>query len=271
MNFSIGASELSVYLVEPSTTQARFISTKLAELGIQHIKIFKDGATALAAMRDHQPNLTISSMHNKGMSGSELVEKMRADDDLKGVAFILITSEEDHHLLESVRQAGACAMLPKPFATEQLRTAISSALDYLNMGSLKVGGGDIEIDNLRILVVDDSSSSRSYISHILETIGIHHITLAENGKQAVEIIAEQLFDVVLTDYNMAEMDGKELVEFIRGKSWQSSVPIIMISSETNKERLAAVKKAGVSAICGKPFDAPHIKSILEQVLAQREN
>lgn len=268
MKFSTGMSELSVYLIEPSSAQASFAVARLGELGIQHIQVFRDGAAALAAMHEHLPDLAISAMYLKDMSGTDLVEKMRADEVLKGVAFILISSETNPHYLDPIRQAGACAILPKPFATEQLRTALSATLDYLNPGRLQIEGEDLDVENLQILLVDDSRSARAYIMQVLGNLGISNIAEAENGRQASEIIQRTFFDLVITDYNMPEMDGRELVEFIRGKSWQSSVPVLMITSEQDQNRLAAVEQAGVSAICDKPFEPALIKSLLEKMLAK---
>lgn len=265
-SFSIRANEINTFVVESSAAQGKFIASQLQALGITQVKIFPDGNSALEAMDERKPDLTISAMHLADMSGSDLVNKMRADRRFAGIAFILITSEQNPHLLDAVRQAGACAILPKPFTSEQLSSAIASTLEYLNLETLEIGP-DIDLDSLRVLVVDDSSSSRSYISQVLKTIGIRNITLAENGKLATGIVANQLFDLIITDYNMPEMNGHELVEFIRAKSWQSSVPILMMTSENNSARLAAVEQAGVTAICSKPFDAPTIKKLIEKALA----
>lgn len=271
MAFVTGLGELSVFLVEPSIAQSHFIEARLSDLGILRIQVFRDGSAALEAMQERLPDLTISAMYLKDMSGAQLVERMRADDALRGVAFILVSSETKPHYLDPVRQAGACAILPKPFEAGQLRTALSATLDYLNPSKLEVEDDSVDIENLRVLVADDSRSARSYIRQVLGNLGIHHLVEAENGRHAAEIIQGQFFDLVITDYNMPEMDGKELVEFIRGKSWQSSVPVLMISSEKDESRLAAVEQAGVSAICDKPFEPSLIKSLLEKMLAPSEH
>ena len=70
----------------------------------------------------------------------------------------------------------------------------------------------------------------------------------------------------MTDYNMPEMDGRELTEFIRTQSWQSTVPILMVSSESNQSRLSAVVQAGVSGVCDKPFEPAVVRGLLEKML-----
>jgi len=83
----------------------------------------------------------------------------------------------------------------------------------------------------------------------------------------VAIIQQQYFDLVVTDYNMPEMDGRELTEYIRTQSWQSSVPILMVSSESNESRLAAVTQAGVSGVCDKPFEPAMVRGLLQKMLS----
>lgn len=81
---------------------------------------------------------------------------------------------------------------------------------------------------------------------VLGNVGVRLITRAANGREAMNLLEASSFDLVLTDYNMPEMDGQQLIEYIRKDSWQSDLPILMVSSETNSGRLAAVEQAGVS-------------------------
>jgi two-component system chemotaxis response regulator CheY len=101
---------------------------------------------------------------------------------------------------------------------------------------------------------------------VLENLGVRHFLEAENGRQAIEVLAEAMVDLVVTDYNMPEMDGKGLVDHIRQKSWQNSVPILMVTSESDEGRLAAVEEAGVSGICDKPFEPATVKALLNNIL-----
>ena len=270
MTFFTGIGDISVFLVEPSNVQAQFMQARLGEVGVRRIRAFNEGGTALASMREFPPDLVISAMYLKDMTGAELVEKIRSDETRNDVAFILVSSETNHRYLDPVRQAGASAILPKPFEMRQLKTALSATLDYLNPGSNQVMVENLDIEGLRVLLVDDSRTARAFIRHVLENLGIANITEAENGRQAADIIQAQYFDLVVTDYNMPEMDGKELVEFIRGESWQSSLPVLMVSSERDENRLAAVEQAGVSAVCDKPFEPALVKSLLEKMLAAND-
>ena len=190
---------------------------------------------------------------------------MREDDSLLETAYILISSETRLKYLDPIRQAGAIAILPKPFNRDDLAIALKSTLDYLDAPELLLRNVDTE--SLQVLLVDDSRMSRNLLRRILEGMGVEHILEAENGMQGARMIHDHYFDLVISDYNMPEMDGQELVDFIRNQSGQPGLPVLMVTSESNQSRLAAMQKAGVSAICDKPFEPVTLKRILERILA----
>jgi len=164
-----------------------------------------------------------------------------------------------------VRQAGVLAILPKPFELDDLKRALYASLDYIEPDEIDLAR--IEVEDLRVLVVDDSQMSLNHICHILEQMGVEKIVRANNGREAAEHVLESAFDLVVTDYNMPEMDGRELVHYIRQLSGQPDIPILMVTSEKDSARLASVKQAGVSALCDKPFDPRTLRTLIQRLLA----
>ena len=99
---------------------------------------------------------------------------------------------------------------------------------------------------------------------MLESLSIHSIETARDGSEALNMINQgHRFDLIITDYNMPNIDGKELTEHIRTHSEQPTVPILMITSEQNESRLAAIQSAGVSALCSKPLSYDTVKQLTE--------
>lgn len=267
MTFLTSIHDLRVFVIEPSAVQSQFIELHLQKIGVMSTTVFRDGSSALIAMQSNLPEVVISSMHLPDMTGGELVASMRESERTSGVAFILVSSETNPHYLEPVRQSGSSALLGKPFTIEQLKKALATTLDYLNpdMDKIEVDS-EVDLETVKVLIVDDSRSARAFIRRVLENLGMQNFTEAENGKQAAGLIEQHYFDLVVTDYNMPEMDGQELTNYIRTKSWQSTVPILMVTSESNQSRLAAVEQAGVSGVCDKPFEPAIVKRLLEQML-----
>ena len=257
--------KLNILLVEPSHTQQRIISGHLSELGATSIDVKGTGSEALTLMKQYQPDVVISSMHLSDMTGTELLQNMRNDDELTDVPFLLISSETNVRYLEPLRQAGVIAILPKPYDLNQLHRALTAILDFLEP-ELDQALEDYNLDEIRILLVDDSSTSRRFISRILNNLGITNIQEAENGKEGLTLIENEYFDLVITDYNMPEMNGHEFTAFVRKSSNQPGIPIIMITSVSDENRLAAVEQLGVSAIYDKPFEAATIMRLIKSTI-----
>lgn len=258
-------SELSVLMVEPSKAQAKFIHRELKAAGISHVDIAIDGETAMQTMSQFKPDLVISAMYLPDMTATELVHKMRDDEYLTDVSFMLISSETGFDYIDPIRQAGVTGILPKPFKSEQLKRGLYNTLEILNPDALDLG--ECNVEDLRVLIVDDSTMARNHIKRVLKGLGIENITEADDGASAVPILDEQFFDFVVTDYNMPQMDGKALLEHIRNKSNQRSIPVLMVTSEGNAGNLAAVEQAGVSGICDKPFDSDTVRDMVQRMMS----
>jgi two-component system chemotaxis response regulator CheY len=262
---NLDISELAITIVEPSPTQGRIIESHLKGLGVTKIEYYQSGQDALESMCMAMPDLVVSAMHLPDMTGTALVQTMRAEPQLEGVPFMLVSSETSFASLDPVRQAGVVAILPKPFDPADLRTALYSTVEFINPDAVELA--DIVLDDLHVLVVDDSTMARNHIKRVLTNMGIENLEEAENGKQAIEKIENEYYDMVVTDFNMPEMDGEELTRYIRERSSQSSIPVLMVTSEENDSRLSAVQQAGVSGICDKPFEPNTVKQLIRNILA----
>ncbi len=263
---AINIADLSILLIEPSPTQLKVIVQYLRGEGIAAIEGVSTAATAMASLRNHQPDLIISSLYLPDMMATELVEQLRGDEVLSHIPFMLISSESSFAVLDTIRQAGVVAILPKPFAHEDLKNALRATIEFIDPQEITLEHYDIE--NVRVLVVDDSTLARKHISRVLNNMGIVKITQAVDGQEGVDIFSQDqdAFDLIITDYNMPLMDGQQLIKTIRQDLGNSIVPILMVTSEENETRLSNVHKAGVSAICDKPFDPQTVKEMLFRVL-----
>ncbi|MDH3713016.1 MAG: response regulator [Gammaproteobacteria bacterium] len=253
---------LEILIVEPSETQAKIITRALHKAGVRHVCEARSGRQALEEMQYAIPDMMVSALHLPDMTASELVQKVQAMPTPERVAFVLISSETRLRYLEPIRQAGAVAVLGKPFATQELDLALDAALDLADRARLALP--DCELHRHNVLIVDDMDLARRYIRRVLQALGFEHFSEAANGRVAMEAMNRQQFDLIVTDYNMPEMDGCELVQSIRERD--ATIPILMVTSENDDSRLSAVEQAGVSAICDKPFAPAHVKALVQRVL-----
>lgn len=116
---------------------------------------------------------------------------------------------------------------------------------------------------MHALIVDDSRAIRRIIGGMLLELG-YSIDEAANGREALERVQEiDVPDVVLVDWNMPEMNGIELIKMLRCKPEYSNVPILMVTTETEMERMAQAFVAGANEYLMKPFNRDMILEKLE--------
>lgn len=262
----VNISDLSILLVEPSAMQLKVISNHLTTEGVLNIESAKSGADALTTLFEYQPDLIISSLYLPDMTATELVMKIKAIQSLKDIPFMLISSETRFSALDPIRQAGVVAILPKPFDHSDLKRALRSTIDFIDPEEISLEHYDVE--SIRVLVVDDSPMARKHIVRVLNNMGISNTRQATNGKEGIDIFSqsEDAFDLIVTDYNMPEMDGRELIHHIRTELNNSFIPILMVTSEENEIRLSNIQQAGVSGICDKPFEPQTVREMLFRIL-----
>ncbi|MBE0469839.1 MAG: response regulator [Methyloprofundus sp.] len=115
----------------------------------------------------------------------------------------------------------------------------------------------------KILVAEDNSINQEIILELLDQLGLE-VYLAENGKQAVEMVTEQTFDLVLMDKQMPEMDGYEATRKIR--EFNQSIPIIALTADAMSDEKAKSKAAGLNDYLTKPVDYQQLIKVLAQWL-----
>lgn len=262
--FSANEAELTILLVEPSSTQLKIIMRQLQQAGVRKIDGAANGAAAMELIEQYPPDLIISAMYLPDMTAADLLLQIRADARHQNCNFMLISSETDFNTLEPLRQGGVVAILPKPFVPADLRRALRTTLDYLDPQELNLQSYDVA--HLRVLLVDDSLTARNHIGRVLSDLGIGYIAKAENGVDAVTLLKQDDFDLVITDLNMPDMDGQALTKYIRSELGNSFIPILMVTSEQNQTRLDQVQQAGISALLDKPFEPETIRATLYRVL-----
>ncbi len=116
---------------------------------------------------------------------------------------------------------------------------------------------------MNVLVVDDSRAMRSILSNILKQLG-HQTVEAGNGQEAQEkLAAGEEFDLALVDWNMPVMNGLEFVQKVRENPAHASVPIIMVTTETEQSQMAMAMQAGANEYIMKPFNKDVLAAKLE--------
>ena len=116
---------------------------------------------------------------------------------------------------------------------------------------------------MKFMLVDDSSTMRKIQRRTLEKLGFNEIVEAEDGQKGFELFSSANPDVVITDWNMPNMNGLELVQAIREVN--KGVPIIMVTTEAEKSKVIEAIKAGISDYLIKPFTPEALSTKIRKV------
>ena len=119
---------------------------------------------------------------------------------------------------------------------------------------------------MRILIVDDSSTMRRIIINTLNKIGYSDYVEASNGREAVDKLAAGSIGLVITDWNMPEMSGLDLVKAVRANDQTRHIPLLMVTTNAAKEHIRQAIEAGVTDYVVKPFTPDTIREKIQLAL-----
>jgi two-component system chemotaxis response regulator CheY len=123
-----------------------------------------------------------------------------------------------------------------------------------------------------VLVVEDSATMRSLIASTLEQMGVPlEITEAPSGFEALRLLPRGRYDLIVTDINMPDINGLELVSFVKGNEAYCSIPLIIISTESSKRDREKGLSLGADAYLVKPFDPDDLLQIARDLLPSAQD
>jgi two-component system chemotaxis response regulator CheY len=119
--------------------------------------------------------------------------------------------------------------------------------------------------NMKILTVDDFSTMRRIIRNMLRQLGYTNIVEAEDGAEALSLLQREKVDFVISDWNMPNMSGLDLLKAIRADENLKPLPVLLVTAEALKENVLEAVKAGVNNYVVKPFTAETLKEKIDAI------
>jgi two-component system sensor histidine kinase/response regulator len=221
--------------------------------------------------------LILTDMNMPRMDGFTMIEKIRKQPELSAAMIMMLTSVGHRGDAARCQALGISAYLLKPIRQSELREAIARVIGesepnaanplvtrYAVQAAVELQPG------LRVLLVEDNAVNQRLAMRMLEKKG-HHVTVAENGKEAVAALEKQKFDVVLMDMQMPEMDGFEATAAIREKERATGLhqPIIALTAHAMKGDREKCLAGGMDGYLTKPIRSLELFEILDGYLARR--
>lgn len=123
--------------------------------------------------------------------------------------------------------------------------------------------------NMPILIVDDFSTMRRIVKNCLKQLGFENITEAEDGTAALSKLESTEFKFIISDWNMPNMMGIDLLKAVRSSDKLKTIPFLMVTAEAQKENVLEAAKAGVSNYIIKPFTADVLQTKMEAIFKSK--
>jgi len=123
-------------------------------------------------------------------------------------------------------------------------------------------------EQLRVMVVDDMSTSRGLITNALDSFGLQHVAIAADGPSALQKLAASPVHLVISDYNMPGMDGLQLLHALRSNAATQRVGFVLITGRADREIIETGKRLGMNNFVKKPFEPAGLRGAIEAVVGR---
>ena len=266
----------SILIVDDNATNRRILGE--AVIGWEMISTVVDGAVAAietlkqACESGTQLPVVLTDAHMPDMDGFGLVERIRQDPLLADVKVVILTSGGQRGDAARCKQLGVAAYLSKPFDRLELRDVLLHVLAHdpaKPENTVLVTRHTVleQANSLTFLVAEDNVVNQTLIARLLEKRG-HTVLVAQNGREALEMLEEQHFDIVLMDVQMPEMDGFEATKRIREKEQASGahLPIIALTAHAMQGDQERCLVGGMDGYVAKPIKLEALFSVIEKVV-----
>ena len=270
---------VKVLIVDDNRTNQRIVQGMLNRWEMQST-VVSGGEAALeelfsSADAGKPYGLVLTDMHMPHMDGFGLVERIRQRPELSTATIMMLTSAGHRGDAERCKALGVAAYLLKPIRQSELREAIArvlgaqiqaGAIPLITRYSLQDAREPSQV--LNILVTEDNVVNQRLATRLLEKRG-HRVTIANNGREAVEALKANVFDLVFMDVQMPEMDGLEATAAVRTKEAATGKhqPIIALTAHAMKRDQEKCLAAGMDGYLTKPIRPLELDVVLERYVA----
>jgi CheY-like chemotaxis protein len=273
--------DLPALVIDDNATNRRILEEMLRSWGLRP-SLTGEGSAGLAELRAAAaagrpiPLVLLDAMM-PGLDGFEVARRIRADTRLKGTVILMLSSGDQARDTALCREIGVARYLVKPVKQSDLLDTILTTLARPEQrrsapaprpAPPEVPRRDAECEPLRLLLAEDNLVNQRLAVRLLEKMG-HHVTIANNGKEAVALVEQQPFDVVLMDVQMPEMGGFEATAVIRAAEADGGrhLPVIALTAHAMKGDRERCLAAGMDGYVSKPIRSEDLVREIATVLA----
>ena len=246
-----------ILLVDDSRLIHASVGKIIDENGFKLIRAM-DGVEGLQKAVEYIPDLIISDLDMPNMNGYEMCQEIKQREVTQDIPVVILSARGAGLDIDKGFDVGANDFLTKPVDEAELISRINLILGSQGENSLRE----------KILVVDDSALVRNMMKQGLSQQGFEILT-ANDGQEGYDAAVEHEPDLIVTDFNMPKMDGRELTRALKSREALSDIPVLMLTAADSDTDQRKGKHAGVAAFLSKPFPPDKLVVIAEKLIAER--
>ncbi|MEW6079715.1 MAG: response regulator [Thermodesulfobacteriota bacterium] len=217
----------------------------------------ENGRQALDIINSKPFDIILTDIEMPEMNGIELCRRLKKKDDTRDIPVVVVSSLDSEEDIEKGFEVGATYYIAKNDVYTDLYNVVEGILFRSNRNSNQI-----------ILVVDDSATIRNIVERGLKSAGFK-VMIAENGRRAMEILADHIPDLILSDIDMPEMNGFEFCETVHADQRFSGIPFIVMSAKNDRGHMNRMLQHGAASYVTKPFNIDSLVLQIEEVLSNQ--
>jgi CheY-like chemotaxis protein len=244
-----------------------------------------NGEEGLVVAVRERPDLIILDYNMPVMDGVSMLRELRENADLRRTPVIMLTAESSAENIATVARLGVRDYVTKPFSEELFLAKVIRAISLVarpthdererkpapqsergpvtadaQNSATASAPSPAPLQRASVLVVDDSRTMRLSLIRALNELGFDNIKEAKNGRQALDLVLKEHFDLMLLDMEMPEMNGMEVLLALKNNPQLGGLPVIVISGANQIENAVRCIEAGAEDYLPKPFNATLLRA-----------
>lgn len=264
----MAGDSFSLLIVDDNAMNRDMLARRLARDGYT-ITTASGGGEALQCVNKQDFDLVLLDILMPEIDGYQVLEQMKADARTREIPVVMLTAVHEMDSVVRCFEMGVEDYLTKPFNIPFVKSRISSCLRSASVkGAIDSKGAQSRTEEHRLLIVDDNAMNRDMLARRLEREG-YNITTADGGRQALELVDKEDFDLILLDILMPDMDGYEVLEKLKNIETTKEIPVIMLTAVNEVESVKHCIDLGAEDYLIKPFNAVLLKSRIAATLLSK--
>lgn len=267
--------DLEILIVDDNATNRLILEQTLSEWGMRPTAV-PDGKSAMEVMEravsEKCPfEIALIDFMMPEMDGFELARRIKDNPVLADTPLIMLTSAYPPTDAEAVARCGIAECLPKPIKTDELLDGMARVLGAkLSAGSPDVDRPEdlevVERHRFHVLLAEDNLVNRKLMVKVLEKRG-YTVRVAANGQEALTLLSQDDFDLILMDIQMPHMDGLEATRLIRKQEEETGdhIPIVALTAHAMRGDREKCLRAGMDAYISKPVKTEDLYRTIENL------